>query len=47
MVEMIIIWIGLPLLLLLISYGVGLAFVLITRKPMSFTLSFMLRKTSL
>lgn len=39
MIEMIIVWVGLPLLLLLLCYGFGLAFTLITRKPLSFTLT--------
>ena len=39
MIEMIIVWAGLPLLLCLLCYGFGLAFTLIMRKPMSFTLT--------
>lgn len=39
MIEMIIVWAIVPLLLLLLCYGFGLAFALLTRKPMSFTLT--------
>lgn len=39
MIEMIIVWAIVPLLLLLLCYGFGLAFALLTRKPTSFTLT--------
>lgn len=39
MVEMIIVWVALPLLLVVLCYGFGSAFSLITRKPTGFTLT--------
>lgn len=39
MIEMIILWAIVPLLLTLLCYGFGLAFTLITRRPMSFTIT--------
>lgn len=39
MIEMIILWAIVPLLLTLLCYGFGLAFTLITRRPVSFTLT--------
>ncbi len=39
MIEMVILWAIVPLLLTLLCYGFGLAFTLITRRPMSFTIT--------
>lgn len=39
MIEMVILWVFVPLLLTLLCYGFGLAFTLITRKPVSFTIT--------
>ncbi len=39
MSEMVIVWIFVPLLLVLLCYGFGLAFSLITRRPSNFTLT--------
>lgn len=39
MIEMILVWVIVPLLLALLCYGFGLAFSLVTRKPMNFTLA--------
>ena len=39
MIEMLIVWALVPLLLVLLCYGIGLAFSIVTQKPTSFTLT--------